>query len=141
MEKVTRNENSLDAYHHVKKSGMLTLRANEVYEALYHYGAMTQNEVVAIYKRAQPDMNQTSYTSRFGSMVDMDVIEIVGSKKDSYSGRSCAIYDITGRTPHKLKKKLTNVEKYNLALDFMNDKDILMEFSTLLDKATKEKNK
>ena len=135
------NQNSIDAYNHLKSTGLLTLRSGEVCSALHTNGKMTQNEVVAFYKKIQPNVNQTSYTSRFGQLVEMDVIEIVGNKVDANSGRLCDIYDLTGRTPHKLKKKLTINQKYHLALDFMNDRDILMEFSTLLDKATKEKNK
>ena len=135
------SQNSIDAYHTIINNGLLSKRRTEVYKLIALHGAQTQNEV---FRRAlvdNPNTLQNSFNPRFAELERLGVISVVGSKKDEVSGMTCSLWESTGNLPSKVKKSLTMTEKYHLALDFMSEKNILMEFSTLLDNEVKEKNK
>lgn len=95
---------SIETYHRIKSSGLLSNRRFEVYAALYHCGPMTANELIRLQKQKHPDSNQTGWNARFSELERMGVIKAVGTKKDSVSGNDCVVWECTDSLPVKLVK-------------------------------------
>lgn len=113
-------QTSIDAYHEIKESGLLSKRRMEVYDWLFHNGPATGNEVFQGMVNNKMITN-ANITTRLGELRDMGVAYEVGVVKCPVTGKSVIQWDVTGSLPNKVEKKATNYEKgfqdgYNKAL-------------------------
>jgi len=116
---------SIEAYKHIKESGLLKKFKWDVYDTLYHHGPLTQNELVSRYFPTTP---MSSLTPRFAELNKLGVIRAVGKHTCSTSGRTALAWDVTSNFPvpkinrDSLAKQLKIAEeKLNLYRDIVSD--------------------
>ncbi len=94
-------ETSIQQYHAIQESGLITGLKWEVYHWLFNNGPATQMEVCCgidsnIYHQVR------SYTPRFSELERMDIIQTVGTRKCKVTGNDSIEWDVTVRQPRKL---------------------------------------
>jgi hypothetical protein len=97
---------SIEAYHEIKASGLLSKRRFEVYDALFHYGPMTQMETFVKLKH----LSQHTVTPRFAELRKMGVIEEVGERACTVTGINVIAWDVTSSLPTQLPKGKTKTK-------------------------------
>ena len=85
-------ETSREAYEYLKKSGVLTKRQQEVYEALCVLGRATSKQVAKYLKKP---LNAIS--GRFTELRNAGLIKIEDRIKEEGSRTSLRVYEITSR--------------------------------------------
>jgi len=110
---MTRNT-SIAVYYKIEAEGLLSKRRMQVYKSLFYYGPMSQNETYV--QLDVPKLQQSSIMPRFAELKEMGVIEEVGERPCSITGRKVLIWDVTANLPVDREKKLTfSVRKNNLS--------------------------
>jgi hypothetical protein len=91
---MTTRQTSIDCYHQIKNSGLLSKRRFEVYEAIFKNAPCTTNE-------ALKDIYSASHGvgSRTTELRDLGVIYEKGIKKCSVTGMSVIEWDLTDKLP------------------------------------------
>ena len=102
---MTSRQTSIDAYNEIKNGNLLKTVRLEVYECLYAHGPMTQMELCR--KINNPKRQDRSYMPRFAELKDMGVIQEIGQKVCSVTGRGVICWDVTDQLPRKLDSKIT----------------------------------
>jgi len=98
---------SIEAYHEIKESGLLSKRRFEVYEALFYYGPMTQVETGV---KLHLEKMHSSISPRFAELRDRGVIEEIGEKYCSVTGMHVILWDVTDSLPAPLPKPKSKKE-------------------------------
>lgn len=88
---------SIDVYHQIEAEGLLSKRRWEVYDYLFKHGPLTQREVSD--SIATEYAHHQSYTPRFAELEARGVIESVGERPCSVTGRNVLVWDVTDRLP------------------------------------------
>lgn len=107
---MNKRQTSIDCYHQIKAEGLLSKRRMEVYEILFQDGPLTANEIVRISKIKYPNTNASSFNARLSELKRFGVIQEIGEKEDSISGKNCYIWDLTDRLPEDTEP-LVNTKK------------------------------
>lgn len=94
---------SIDTYHAIKNEGLLEGLLWITWEALYLHGPATQNETCRII--ANPQIQDRSIMPRFAQLKKLGVIEEVGSRPCTVTGREVIVWDVTNNLPRKIGSK------------------------------------
>lgn len=97
-------QTSIEAYNQIKENGLLTGLQFKVYDALYHYGPATQQE---LWFRCFKETQARNIMPRFAELQRLGVIDSLQKKPCDISGRNCMVWDVTDRLPAKPQPKQT----------------------------------
>lgn len=103
-------DTSIQAYRQIQAEGLLSERRFEAYKFIYEHGPLTANEMMYKAKelRMRTHIHMESLSKRLSELRDLGVIQEIGTKKCSISGRECIVWDVTSNLPVKPKKKKTS---------------------------------
>lgn len=93
---------SIETYHAIKDNGLLSELRWRVYDLLFHHGPLTQMELCR--KNADPGVQDRSLMPRFAELEKMGVIEVIGERICTITGRMVLVWDVTDRLPVKWDK-------------------------------------
>lgn len=110
---------SVEVYHKVKSSGLLSRIREEVYDILYKHGPLTMREAFELLNT--DGVNIQSYGPRFAELRNMDLIEQCGERECKITGHNKILWQTTNSIGKKLPKKLSKKEKISGLLDLMVD--------------------
>jgi len=127
-------QTSIDTYHTILNNGMLSKRRQEVYEEIYQNGPKSIADVRQKFRNINPEMSDSSVSTRFSELERLGVIQEVGKKKDERTGNECTLWDVTSNLPIKFEKEKTKKEKKEELL-----KDIIELGETLTSKNQRKK--
>jgi hypothetical protein len=110
------NQNSLDAFNHIKKNGLLSDKRLKVYQIFVHNpNGLTGSEVSDIYKKNYPSSQHSeTIRNRITELRDMGVLDEVGNVPCKFTKRTVMKYKVNTNMPTKLvvKKSLnTNIDE------------------------------
>jgi hypothetical protein len=110
------NQNSLDAFNHIKKNGLLSDKRLKVYQIFLHNpNGLTGSEVSDIYKKNYPSSQHSeTIRNRITELRDMGVLDEVGNVPCRFTKRTVMKYKVNTNMPTKLvvKKSLnTNIDE------------------------------
>jgi hypothetical protein len=110
------NQNSLDAFNHIKKNGLLSDKRLKVYQIFVHNpNGLTGSEVSDIYKKNYPSSQHSeTIRNRITELRDMGVLDEVGNVPCKFTKRTVMKYKVNTNMPSKLvvKKSLnTNIDE------------------------------
>lgn len=94
-------QTSIDVYHQIQAEGLLSRRRFETYECLFNNGPLTAMET----GRRIDGVLDHSISPRFAELKRLGVIQEVGEKLCSITGRNVLLWDVTDRLPLKLEKR------------------------------------
>ena len=106
---MTTRETSIEAYHRVKESGLLSELRLRVYEILCHHGPMTAGEMLEYTNKKIP--HSGVYTTRFSELQRWGAIKEVDKRPCKTTGFTAIVWGITGDLPVKPEKTPTRKEK------------------------------
>jgi len=93
---------SVEIYNRIKDDGLLGRLQFQVYDALYNFGPLTQNELHQHhFKHTQPRNIQP----RVSELESFGVVSCVGERKCEITGNICMIWDVNENLPIKPEKK------------------------------------
>jgi len=114
-------ETTLTAYKLAESSGLLSARRLQVLRDICEHGPCTQLET---WRRVSPQSNSGAITTRFSELERMDVIKVVGEKRDALTGAVNSMWDVTGNPPKPLHRVSAKDQAYNAALeDYLKEVD------------------
>lgn len=102
-------ETALKAYEKAVESGLVHGRRMEVFADICRHGPSTQLES---WRRVAPNSNSGAVTTRFSELERMQLIMVVGSRKDEFTGMENSVYYVTGKDPVALPKKNESQDDY-----------------------------
>jgi len=110
------NQNSMDAFNHIKKNGLLSDKRLKVYQIFVHNPeGLTGSEVSDIYKKNYPSSQHSeTIRNRITELRDMGVLDEVGNVACRFTKRTVMKYKVNTNMPTKLvvKKSLnTNIDE------------------------------
>jgi len=110
------NQNSMDAFNHIKKNGLLSDKRLKVYQIFVHNPkGLTGSEVSDIYKQNYPSSQHSeTIRNRITELRDMGVLDEVGNVACKFTNRTVMKYKVNTNMPTKLvvKKSLnTNIDE------------------------------
>ena len=113
-------ETSRLAYNTIKNNGLLNKLQLEVYGFIYNCGPCTQREA------SQQLRGHSNYSvpPRFTELHEMGVIEPVGTRKCSVTGKQCIIWEATDKLPERpspQRKLYLRIEKAKAKVKQLED--------------------
>jgi hypothetical protein len=97
---------SIEAYKAIVEEGIVPEAAAAAYRALHNRGPMTQNELKREIRHAgYYAVNSETARKRISELSAMDVVEIVGKRACTVTGRTCYLWDVTGKMPVRVERK------------------------------------
>ena len=106
------SQNSLDAFNHIKKNGLLSDKRLKVYQIFVHNpDGLTGSEVSDIYKKNYPSSQHSeTIRNRITELRDMGVLDEVGNVLCRFTKRNVMKYRVNSNMPTKLviKKSLNS---------------------------------
>lgn len=114
------NQNSMDAFNHIKKNGLLSDKRLKVYQIFMHYpDGLTGSEVSDIYKKHFPtSQHSETIRNRITELRDMGVLDEVGNVECKFTKRTVMKYRVNTNMPTKLvAKKSLNTSIDEIILD------------------------
>lgn len=103
-------DTSIEAYHKIKESGVLSERRMEVYDILFNHGPLTATEIFQYSKLNGVKGYRHNTNSRLYELRDMGVVKEVQTTTCSVTGQTVILWDVTSNLPEKLEKKKSNKE-------------------------------
>lgn len=94
-------QTSLDAYNEIRESGLLSRARWEVYDALFHQGPLTRNELDGL---LAPGRANPPYSRRLTELEAQGVAFRGKVRPCAKTGFNCEEWDVNGNLPVKLKK-------------------------------------
>jgi len=104
-------DTSIQAYHEIKESGLLSERRFQVYQILYKYGPITSGQLVEIAKKHKKLCHTSAFQGRLSELRDMGVVQEVKKDKCPITGRNVIFWDVNSKLPMKLQKPETKDQK------------------------------
>lgn len=98
-------QTSIETYHAVKNSGLLSELRVIVYDCVYKYQPMTQGEAWDIVKQFRKMNSSGCITSRFAELKHLGVIVEVGVRPCKITGRNCIEWITTNNLPVAYERK------------------------------------
>ena len=114
---VDSSRRSSDAYQSVMNSGLIQMRAAQVYQMHYHLGSLTKREMFEHFKASFPDENVQvdSFGPRYAQLVKAGLMEEVGEKNCLITGQTVTVWDVTTKIPRtKLPKSVSEKQELKL---------------------------
>lgn len=111
-------DTSLQAYKQIVASGLINGIRLQVFDAIYKHGPITMNE---IFIEHLPTISQHTQTPRYAELEEMGVIAAVGKRVDRHTNVECITWDITGKSPTKLKPRLSKPDQIARVKKLLND--------------------
>ena len=114
------NQNSMDAFNHIKKNGLLSDKRLKVYHIFLQYpDGLTGSEVSEIYKDHYPSSQHSeTIRNRITELRDMGVLDEVGNVACKFTKRTVMKYRVNTNIPTKLQvKKSLNTSIDEVILD------------------------
>ena len=96
---------SLEAYHAIKRDGLLAGLLWTIYDLLFTNGPLTQNETHRLLAGTKGFMNKPTITPRFAELERKGVVAPVGKRLCAVSGNVCLAYDVTAHLPDNRPRK------------------------------------
>jgi hypothetical protein len=96
-------QTSIDVYRQIEAEGLLSRLRWEVYKVLFEKGPLSQTDSY-LHLTKSTKKGPQSYAPRFAELKNLGVIEEVGEKICSTTGRNVLIWDVTDRLPIKFEK-------------------------------------
>lgn len=125
---------SIETYHSIKNSGLISEKRMKVYEILYENPqGLTGTQVSEIFKEKYPSAKHSeTIRNRITELHDMGVVVDMGVVKCEFTNRKVIKWCTSDNLPFKLGKKLTLKEKVdeileNIKLFGISSKSILPE--------------
>ncbi len=100
---MTVRQTSIQAYQQIKSQGLLAVRRFEVYDWLYQCGPATAQEV----ERGMRKMGMASgrhANKRLPELRDQGVVEEIGERKCSVTGKLAIVWDVTSLLPKPFRR-------------------------------------
>lgn len=99
-------QTSIEAYHAIKESGLLSRRRFQVYDILFHHGPLTAGEVfqLGLQEGTWSRAVKGGICARLTELRDVGVAEEKGTRTCSLSGQKTILWDVTPRLPIKFDK-------------------------------------
>ena len=113
-------QTSIESYKYLVDNKIIGKRQAEVYKVLLDHGPLTCNETFNILKtKVSREFSFDSNThARFTELRDMDLIEELGTRKDSFTGRNVILWGVTNRPPKKIKKSIEDeIKKLDIRIE------------------------
>ncbi len=114
-------DTSLEAYHHIVRTGILGDRRTQVYQVLYYYGPLSSRDVWEKIHAKYSDIPQHSINPRMVELIEIKVIREVGRTSCKHTGREVLLFDVTSHIPRekysRRNKKLSDVFMLRKALN------------------------
>lgn len=106
---MTRNT-SIEAYHQIQDSGVLSKMRWTVYDDMFHNGPSTSNE-----SQQRTGLTRRDNSSRCSELRDRGFLEEVEVRVCTVSGHKCIVWDVTDRrAPLEVDKKKKKTTKQQL---------------------------
>lgn len=112
---------SIAAYEELRDSGDLSKLRWAVYRYIFHHGPLTQNEMDVKLTRKKQDFISSGYHARFSELKAMGLIEEIGKRTSSSTGKQGIVWDVTGAskalpipkkpTRKQLEEKIQRLER------------------------------
>ena len=117
-------ERSAIAYAAVLHSGLIAVRAAEVYSYHYKNSAMTKREMFADYQLHNPEssVQVDSFGPRYRQLVDAGLMIEVGERQCRVSKRLATLWDVTSKVPTEkivTKKTKSSANKFHLRIAYL----------------------
>lgn len=106
-------QTSIDTYHAIKESGLLSKLRFTAYDCIYHHGPITQSEcfnMICHDPKGRINGHQ-SIAPRFAELKRFGVIEEAYVKPCNITGRKCIAWKVTGNLPAKPDRRITEKQK------------------------------
>lgn len=112
------NSVSIEVYHSIKNSGILSDKRMKVYDIFYeNQQGLTGSEVSEIYKSKYPSSKHSeTIRNRITELRDMGVLDEIGIVTCQYTNRSVTKFRLNHKMPTSLEKKETLNEKLDKIL-------------------------
>ena len=137
-------QTSAVAYQQIKDEGLLSKLQEQVYRTLYRNGPLTATEVFLSMGIAKH--GQGAVTPRFAELKRAGVIQEVGVRTCSVTGRNVIEWDVTDQLPRKVSRKERKVSKSEIVkdlkwiqyeIDRLKQTDIKCEIGKVIEKIEK----
>lgn len=89
-------DTSLAAWQHINETGILGAARTKTYRILFHNGPLAQFDLE---KYEGHRNNRGTLPKRVAELEFMGLVQVVGTKANPQSGRSCYVYDVTKKIP------------------------------------------
>jgi hypothetical protein len=86
-------ETSVQAFHAIRESGLLSQRRWEAYEGLYQHGPMTSSEL-----DAAMGVGWRTTNKRLPELERMGVVKILGTRPCGVTGMDAMVWDVTSES-------------------------------------------
>lgn len=90
-----------ETYHAIVSTGLVSKKRLEVYSVLADGGPLTATEIAERMPGEKSPSKGNNVHARLCELRDMDLVEEVGERACSVSGRNVIVWDVTGRLPRK----------------------------------------
>jgi hypothetical protein len=93
---------SIQAFHAIQTSGVLSKRRQQAYETLFHYGPMTGAELCQ-------KANTPGLWKRLSELQEMNLAVPIGERRCAVTGQTVTLWDVTEHmpsTPMPKRKKI-----------------------------------
>lgn len=110
---------SIQTYHYIKNSGLISEKRMKVYEILYENPqGLTGTQVSEIFKEKYPSAKHSeTIRNRITELRDMGVVLEIGTVECEFTNRKVLLWCTSNNLPIKLEKKLTLKEKVDEILE------------------------
>lgn len=98
-------QTSVEAYVHIKQSGMLSELQQRVLGILRQYGSMTQGEM---WQTHFPTHQRHDVAPRFAELARFGLIEATDTRPCRVTGRRCLAWDVKGRVSNPVVRTNRN---------------------------------
>ena len=99
---------SIDTYNTVSNNGLLSKIRLQIYQTLYHHGAMSINETFKkIYPGDANGQKITSYGPRFAELKKIGVIEECGERPCNTTGHTVLVFQTTDNIGEALPRRIS----------------------------------
>jgi hypothetical protein len=96
---------SIEAYHQVCDSGLVSRTRLVVYTWLYEHGPATANETESALAGPDRSRRATSFHKRFSELEKMGLIAVTTTRSDKITGVRCTEWDVTANMPQPLARR------------------------------------
>lgn len=108
-------QTSIQAFHQIQQSGLLSQRRLEVYQAIVFNPKSTGTEILRIAGL------QRNHSGRFTELVELGLIKEGQSRECSLTGNTALTWESTGEQPKEVKKKPIKEDRKKRAINKVNE--------------------
>lgn len=99
-------DTSIETYHQIEAEGLLSAMRFRVYSTVFHMGPCTSGEAFSYLQRhGFRDGPLTQSRARFTELRDLGVLQELGERPCSITGRTAILWDVTSKLPAGVLRK------------------------------------